>query len=541
MTNHNQYISNLVVTILSNLGCSYACISPGARNAPIISALDSNKKITTYSILDERSCGFFGLGIAKKTQTPVILNCTSGSAIANFFPAIIEARMSQIPIIVITADRPKNLINCGANQTIFQNNFYGEYALKTINIDCTNNNESLILKDVNIVYNACLGIEKNKTLLEKGPVHINIHIEEPLLLNNTSTHIDTKIKIPSINKKNNLHSEFKKSFEKPLIICGQTNLNNDKKSILKLSHQIKAPILSDISSNIDFNDNSILYYGHYIDKIKPDIIFRFGKKPLSKKLNNLLDDFKNVSYLITDRCIFNDDIKHSISIQDLLKKLPDKGNEEWLKLFKDWDQKIEQKISHSMNTEKIDEYNFAFNFIDYIPKHSNIFIGNSLMIRAFDSYSKKNTKDILFFSNRGASGIDGNIATAIGIASTSSKNNYLILGDQSFMHDIGSLQILVENNIKLSIFIINNGGGAIFNHLPLSNKMNKHTFNHFISRNHNQNFEAISRSYNIDYNLITKIDQLSTISIDKPAIHEILVNREDSLEFINRFTTALNK
>ena len=148
MSNHNQYISDSIVNLLATLGCKNACISPGARNTPIIFALDKNQFINTYSILDERTAGFFALGIAKKTRKPVILNCTSGTALANFLPAIIESRMSQIPIILLTADRPKKLINRGENQTIFQHNFYGKYVLSSVEVECIDNNGFTICNSI---------------------------------------------------------------------------------------------------------------------------------------------------------------------------------------------------------------------------------------------------------------------------------------------------------------------------------------------------------------------------------------------------------
>ena len=514
MNNQNQYISDSIVNLLAELGCKNACISPGARNTPIIFALDKNQSINTYSILDERSAGFFALGIAKKTRKPVILNCTSGTALANFLPAIIEARMSQIPIIILTADRPKKLLNTGENQTIFQNNFYGKYVLNSIEVECIDDDINSILKNVNKAYNACLGITKKESLSEKGPVHINIHIEEPLLSEPTEhKKHDFKIDEVLINKNTSNNSSLKTNFQKPIIVCGQTDLHHNRNNIFKLSEQINAPILSDISSNIHSHNNTIQYYDHYIEYINPDLIFRFGKKPLSKRLNNILKNLKDRTYLITQRNIFNDDVKNTISIDEVLNRLDtNKVSQEWLNLLKDYDNQIQEKISNSIKNDNIHEYNFAFKFISHIPNQSNIFIGNSLMIRAFDSHSDKFGKDILFFSNRGASGIDGNISTALGISKASpGRSNFLIIGDQAFMHDLGSLQLLKELENNLTIIIINNMGGAIFDYLNLSNS-NVNSYEKFIRRSHKMNFKSIVHGYDLKYTQLNTLNDLSKIS-----------------------------
>ena len=184
----------------------------------------------------------------------------------------------------------------------------------------------------------------------------------------------------------------------------------------------------------------------------------------------------------------------------------------------------------------MNEYSFSNSLAHELPDNSNLFIGNSLIIRAFDSFSNQShLKNIHVLSNRGVSGIDGNIATALGIANTSKCNNYLVLGDQSFMHDVGSLQILAEIDTHLTIFIINNGGGAIFDRLPLSEKMNPSAYNKFIRRNHNRNFKAITESYNMDYNLINTFEELENLDMDKTQICEVMIDRDDSLEFIYQF------
>ena len=195
------------------------------------------------------------------------------------------------------------------------------------------------------------------------------------------------------------------------------------------------------------------------------------------------------------------------------------------------------KLLTRLNKKNIHEYNFAYGLIKQIPEQSNLFIGNSLMIRAFDSFTDRNSKDIRIFSNRGTSGIDGNISTALGMANSSVKNNYLVIGDQSFMHDIGSLQILTSKNINLTIFIINNYGGAIFDGLPLSKAMNQPIFKKFIRCQHSYNFKKIIESYDLKYNEIHSIEDLDNndLKLSGVNINEVFINSEETIRFLQDF------
>ena len=190
--NNNIQISNLIANLLMDMNVSNACICPGARNAPMIEAL-SRSSIKTHSILDERAAGFYALGMAKKTNTPCIISCTSGTALANLFPAIIEAYMSETPLIIISSDRPVKLVDTGENQTIYQDNIYGKYSLDFEKINSLEDNIDSICDKVNTVFHASLGITNNEKISSRGPVHINIHFDEPLIdSNNEKDH--SKIK-----------------------------------------------------------------------------------------------------------------------------------------------------------------------------------------------------------------------------------------------------------------------------------------------------------------------------------------------------------
>ena len=311
------------------------------------------------------------------------------------------------------------------------------------------------------------------------------------------------------------------------------------KNIDNISKKLGAPILSDISSNITSNNNIISFYDHFIDSIEaPDLIIRFGKKPLSKKLLSLLKKYNDITYLFRFRTIYNDDILQSNLINHV--ELKDyEYDKSWISTFKKNDNLIKNKIDLINKNANLNEFTFSNQISKKFPENSNVFIGNSLIIRAFNSFSKKQFNKIKFYSNRGTSGIDGNIATALGIASQSIENNYLVIGDQSFMHDIGSLQILAEKKQKLSIFIINNYGGSIFNYLPNLNKVDSYSFKNYILNRHSNEFESIVKSYGMRYKRISSINDLKSIDINESKVYEIIIDEKDSIKYIRNFSTSL--
>ncbi len=538
---NNTDISNLIVKILSELDISEVCLCPGARNSPIIAAF-SKTNANLHSILDERSAGFYALGISKIKREPVVISCTSGTALANLFPSIIEARMSEIPLIIITADRPKRMIGKGENQTIHQDKIYGKYVRNYINIDALEDTKESITDKITKIINSSLGKTNGEILLEKGPIHINIHLEEPLLDTKSNLSLENLVIAPIKFKEHNKKIlKIDNKIKRPIIICGQSDLTYKASTIIDISNKIGAPILADISSNIHSSNRIISFYEHFIDKLEaPDLILRFGSKPLSKKLLSLMKKYSDITYLVRLRSTFNDDILKSHLIDSInYEGQVNKNNSEWLNTFIKKDDLINRKINTIIKDFDLNEYIFAHQISKSIPKGSNIFIGNSLIIRAFNAFSRKKFNKVQFFSNRGASGIDGNLSTALGIASKSDKNNYLIIGDQSFMHDIGSLQILTNNQPNLTIFIINNYGGAIFDHLPTLNQIDSNIFKKYIRNEHSTNFKSIVESYQLKYERIKSIKDLKNINIKKRRVYEVMINNKKSLEFIRQFSTSL--
>ena len=459
----NCFWSNQIVDLLYKKGVRHACISPGSRNTPLISAFTNHSKIECFSHLDERSSAFFALGLTKKSHKPVVVLTTSGTATANLFPAIIEGSLSMKALIIITADRPENLINTGANQTINQTNIYGEYVRKLENF---NKNKSIgMLKKIDSLINISLG-EKNMP----GPVHLNIRFEEPLL-DNKKLKITYKPKSIKENIKNSSFSITK--FKRPFIVCGELSKSKSI-DIIQLSNKLNCPILADPLSNLRCykNKNILVYYDHYIDKLKkmPDCIIRFGKKPVSKKLTTLINKCMESSFLIDPYLSFNDDCPHIIksSLDNTNFVFEDNIDSKWVKeIFK-----LENSTKNSVKKIKFNNKS-EITLIETIANKLNdddiLFIGNSMPIRIFDQFSGKLKNRVKLFSNRGASGIDGIVSTSLGVSHLNKNSrNFLLIGDVSLFHDSNAFHILKNTNIDLTIIAINNKGGQIFSRLSYS-------------------------------------------------------------------------
>lgn len=568
--NRNYHWANTFFDQLAECGVKYACISPGSRSTPLTYSLSQNKKINSFVIIDERTSGFFALGVAKKTNTPVALVTTSGTATAELYPAIIEAYQNRVPLIICTADRPAYLRNTGTNQTINQDNLY--------------KNHICFFYDTGL---PSIKLEKIKKLKEKavkafsvsminnpGPVHINFPFEKPLEPQLYTNKIGTKIIEASLpqknqslnpssttnNKKINEVWKLLKQKNNGLIIVGPGNFNDRFINLLEIiSLKFGLPVFADASSGLRFhkrtltnlicNYDSILRYYSLAKYFSPGFIIHFGRTPTSLKLEEYLLKVNVKTMIVNPQGdLFNATRRASVIkikaeefIQELLKLT--KGlkaeNIKFLNFFKTLDNDIEKiKTSFFKKEKSINEPNVLIKTLAALPQNSNLMIGNSTPIRDLDFFASANTKNIKVFQNRGASGIDGITSTALGIAIKSKQPTFLIVGDLSFYHDLNSLLITKQFKIALTIILINNNGGGIFNFLPISK--NKNVFKEYFTTPTNLSFSKLAEAFEIDYKEINSLEKLSNqISIfterRKTAIIEIKTNSKKSLVLRKRF------
>jgi len=576
--NRNYFWANIFFDQLAECGVKYACISPGSRSTPLTYALSQNKKIKSYVIVDERSSGFFALGIAKQTNSPVIVVTTSGTAAAELYPAIIEAYQNRVPLIICTADRPAYLQNSGANQTINQNHLYNNHTRFFYDTGLP----KIVLKRIRQLKNAAnnaFDICNNQNI---GPVHINIPFEKPLEPDSFTDEIEEIILKESLadeytsSPKQQLKSIEQKDIRmivdllskdnNGLITIGPGNFSDSFCSLLEdFSIKFSLPVFADASSGLRFkskslsnlitNYDAVLRSESFSKLFSPKFVLHFGKALTSPKLENYISVVKPKGFSINK---FGDSHHHSRKFKVLLSseelfikyfiesiEVNQNNFSPQLKKLKILDSEIEKiKPEIFSIAKKINETGVLLNIINFIPPNSNLMIGNSIPIRDLDFFSSAVNKNINVFQNRGASGIDGITSTALGICSQSNNSTYLVTGDLSFYYDINSLLIAKQYNIPLVTLLINNNGGAIFKFLPIAEY--KNVFAKYFLTCTNLSFKKLSEAFEIDYKeLKSQSDILNHIKVSsvrkKPAVFEIKTNADYSLQLRKKYWKKSNK
>lgn len=560
--NKNISYAQLFINQLVELGVKFACISPGSRSTPLTLAAANNKKLKKYVIADERSSGFFALGLAKSSDSPVLIITTSGTAAAELYPAIIEAYYSRVPLIVCTADRPVKLRNSGANQTINQKYLYA--------------NHIRFLKDARLPSLTLSRLKKLKSLSytafiisseqDKGPVHINFPFEKPF---------EPSIKTGSINKKDleTLHNwkpklsfgkknstqikvvipkEIEKA-DKILITVGPGKFSKEFiEKIKRISNKFSIPVFADALSGLRFNHskNFFINYDAFLrsenlfKKLRPGIVIHFGRSLTSTVLEEFIGK-ANLRIIVNE---FKDNFNPSLSTSKIIKceptnflinleRLKIKIDQNWLNEIKRIDNKTEAvKHKFFISSGKLSEPKVIFELFRLLPEKTNLFIGNSTPVRDVEFFASSFNKKLNLFFNRGASGIDGITSSALGVAAQSKLPIYLLTGDLSFYHDLNSLWLCKNYKIPLKIILINNNGGGLFNFLPI--KKEEIDFKQYFQTPLDLDIKKIAAAFGIKYNQVNSVkDFSSAIKRYKTdvVILEIKTNAEESVQLRKRY------
>ena len=524
----NISVSKLIVDRLLKAGVKHVCISPGSRNTPLTLSFINNKKIKCYSLIDERSSAYFALGISKALNKPVAILTTSGTGAANLLPAVIESYLNKSTLFLLTADRPKKLINTGASQTIIQKDLFKNYTRGMIDIEVSS--KSIIGK-----------LEKLNDIIEyknniPGPIHLNIRFDEPLIDS------DEKLNVKSLKEKS-IKLKYKSiklpKLKKPLIICGPLKNNLELNKIIKLSKKINAPILADCLSQMRYyksnSHNIFTHYDFYIKdlNINPDIILRFGDKPISKNLNDYIYKNSKITFLIDPHAGFNDDCKNNIiSDYNGFDNIKSNNHSELLNEIKKYDSKTCSIINKNIAGSK-SQAEIVKKILSQTKNNDHLFIGSSTMIRTFDQFMDTSSTNLKILSNHITRGIDGTVSSALGMASTNNKtNNYLFIGDISFFYDLNALHILNQKKINLNIIIVNNNGGQIFSRLPYSD-LGLNKFDTFWITPLKAKIKNIAKLYNIKYYKCSEKNISKTINRIKGVnIIEIEIKNIDDVKFL---------
>ena len=527
-------LAQSIIEICLAKGITTIIISPGSRNAPLTIGFVNNPAFQCYSIADERAAGFFALGIAQQTKQPVALVCTSGSALLNYYPAFAEAFYSQIPLIVISADRPQSKIDIGDGQTIRQENVFLNHSLFNANLH----------EDVSIENDLKINEAINTAITHKGPVHINAPFEEPLYQTISELSVTVNV-VASANFIQTISIEDVSEFAtiwnnstKKMILVGVNEPNAINLNIIDtFAKDESVVVLTETTSNLHHptfinNIDTIItpFTNADFENFRPEILVTFGGMVVSKRIKAFLRNYKPKHHWHIDSLRAYDTFG---ALTKHFKVDPNAFFDTFLPLtnpiesnyFLQLDAvKVLRKLKSDIYLDKIPFSDFKVfeKVMQCLPKNSQLQISNSSAIR----YAQLIAVDpsIEVYCNRGTSGIDGSTSTAIGAAVANDKQTVFITGDIGFLYDSNALwNNYIPKNFK--IILINNGGGGIFRILPGHEETP--VFNTFFETSHCLTAEHLAKMYGFEYSIASNESSLATsltalyAQNEKPSILEI--------------------
>jgi 2-succinyl-5-enolpyruvyl-6-hydroxy-3-cyclohexene-1-carboxylate synthase len=484
---------------LSAMGIRYAVVSPGSRSTPIAMLLAEHPDFKIYMDIDERSAAFFALGLAKEKRKPVVLLCTSGTAAANYYPAVVEANISRVPLIVLTADRPHELRNVGAPQAIDQIRLYGTHVKWFEEMPLPETGEEVLQFVRQTAARAVV------TALQQpaGPVHLNFPLREPLVPVLKPSPFAGEVPVPAIENfsgtlrlsEETVEIVAKEIREKDrgLIICGPIDIPGFAEAVVALSEKTGYPVLADPLSQLRSgrhgkeriieNYDSLLKDPKWAGRLAPNVVIRFGAMPVSKPLTLLLKKVKTAAHYIVDggngwrdpvkrgtTVVYSDEIDFCKKLSNIIVMNP---VSEWFTMWEKLNQQARQIVTASLEVEKtFDEGKTVTELAAALPDGSTLFVGNSMPIRDVDTFFQATDKKIRILANRGANGIDGVVSSATGVSAGCGKA-FLLIGDLSFFHDLNGLLMTKMHKLNLCVILINNNGGGIFSFLPQADEPEK--------------------------------------------------------------------
>lgn len=479
----NLPFGELVISSLRLLGVEHFVVSPGSRSTPLTLALSGNLEDVTV-VLDERSAAFRALGRIKATRRPVALVCTSGSAGAHYYPAVIEAREAGLPLIVLTADRPPELRHCHAGQTIDQQNLFGNYPLLFAELPLPSLDTEL-LRQVREICRVAVGTALGAP---HGPVHLNCPFREPFFdASGQDSQLDASL-LKNLKPVELVECRPEKSFnlpERTLVLAGPRNWADpasEMEAVLQISQRFGFPILADGSNPLRYHpesgDSVIIHYDRIVrtdvwQDLKPEAVILWGEPPTSKTLRAKLAELDVPGYLVSSGKQginpFCGNIEWAGSSMKALLDHIDSSGGKFAERWTEVDRHMEEALNRSLkDSHPLFEGDVHRLLSTALPEGSPVVYASSLAIRDAEWFMPRAKKGWQPFSQRGANGIDGTVSLARGVADGSGRPAYLVTGDLAFLHDSGGLAGAGEDNPGLFVILINNQGGGIFEFLPIA-------------------------------------------------------------------------
>ena len=516
----------LILEELAHLGVQHVCMAPGSRSTPLTLAAAQQTKLKRHLHFDERGLGFMALGLAKASCAPVAIITTSGTAVANLYPAIVEAWLTHVPLIVLSGDRPPELLGCGANQAIVQPAIFANYAQQV----------NLPTPDAHIAPQMLLTTLDEAVANQTRPVHINCMYREPLYPSEMSgTILDSESPylrpLQTWLQHARPYTQYGKSEQlsspsddaimrfvhgKGVIIAGTLTPEQDPQQLIALSQKIGWPLLTDAQSQLRQHPAAIGNIDQLLQHPKArnllqeaDRVLVFGGRLLSKRLIAYLAEQNWHSYWQVlpqqDRLDPSHNAKHiwhANAAQFSQLNWYRSSSANWANTLVTYNDELHSLFVRNIDQGEFGEAQVIRAIANTRPLEQQLFIGNSLPVRLYDMYAPVSCCTATTYTNRGASGIDGLLATACGIAAHQGKPTSLIIGDLSQLHDLNSFAIARSLTSPLVIIILNNDGGNIFNLLPVPNEELR---SDYYRLSHGLEFGYAAAMFNLPYNQVDNL------------------------------------
>ncbi len=565
---------------LARSGVVHVCISPGSRSTPLAVAAGQTDRLRVWSHLDERASAFFALGLAKASRTPVALICTSGTALANYAPAVIESHYAGVPLLVLSADRPAELREWGAGQTIDQVKLFGDQVRFFAELPIPEAGPKMLRYARTI---ACRAVEETRGI-RPGPVHLNWPLREPFepVLSDAqdgSDELDCDVLAESGRRDGRPYVRYQRStealstaqienfatrlrgVERGVIASGVMDDPRFGSAVSRLGTVLGWPVLAEPTSGLRCGphiestpviaaSDLFLRSKDFADSHRPEFVIRFGATPVSKAFRLWIETsppeevvlvrsdsaWQEPSHLMSD-FVVADAVSFCEALCQCLLESGWKANQSgWLNDFTRADDRTQEILERRLNeNEMLLEPRATRLLCEQLPADSILYVSNSMPIRDLDAFMAPTPKAIRFLSNRGANGIDGINSSALGAAAGSSEHVVLLTGDLAFLYDVGGFLAARRYSLNLTIVVLNNDGGGIFSFLPIAEYGEQVRFEELFTTPHGVDLASVARLYELSH---TRVETWADYSgaLEKAwsepgvSIIEVPIDREANLE-----------
>ena len=573
----NRLWATLLVEELARTGVDFFCVAPGSRSTPLVAALAANERARSIVHFDERGTAFAALGYARATGRPAAWVTTSGTAVANGLPAVVEAATDGVPMILLTADRPPELRQTGANQTIDQPDIFGDYVRWRFDLPAPEEavDPAMVLTTADqAVYRA--------RRAPSGPVHLNLMFREPFIPEPENR--QEGLSVPERwSKSGEPYTRYAatrpavdldeverlweslRPVERGLVVAGRLPSRKQGEAVLRLAESLGWPLLPDVGSQIRLgvrSESLVFYYDSLLvsepfkEAHTPEAVLHIGGRAVSKRLEQFLARSRPDPYVVVRENPFRLDpghrVTHSVEtdILDLCAALakvaerrPPASAASWAASWRGASEKVDSYLDRAFEgAEELNEPFVARLISRHLPEGHALVVASSMPIRDLDTYAAADGAIVPVAANRGASGIDGTVATAAGFARGSGRPLTLLIGDLALLHDLSSLAML--RDLPVVVVVLNNDGGAIFSFLPVA--CHEEFFEPYFGTPQGVSFEGAAKMFGLAYDLPRTTEEFAqayqtTHSRYAPTLIEVRTDRAENTELHRKLLSKISE